>query len=276
MDLESLKEVPPWEWPSNAAKEILKSLRNERAEGDRRLLAAELAGDLAVTNDTMASALLTIARNRKEPEDLRILATLSLGPVLDYTDTLDLDDPDDAEEMLISKKTFHKILQSLHELYLDPDISEELRRKVLEASVHAHQDWHPDAIRDAYSGDEQWMLTAVFCMQYVPGFEKQILDALEDEDEGIHFWAICAAGNWQVDGAWEHVSGLVTAKGTEKPLLLAAIEATAAIRPHEAPEVLAPLLDSKDEDIVEAVEEALIMAEELSESGDHDDEEIPF
>lgn len=273
MDLETLKDVPPWEWPKDAAKTILKNLRNERTDRPRRLLAAELAGDLTVVNDEMALALLSIARNSKDPEDLRIMAVQSLGPVLDYTDMLE---SDDSAEAVISDKVFGRIRQSLHELYLDTDIPEELRRKVLDASVRAPQDWHPEAIRAAYSGDASWMRTAVFCMQYVPGFEKEILEALESDDEDVHYWAICAAGSWEEDAAWEHVSGLITAKGTEKTLLLAAIDAAAAIRPEEAPEILAPLLDSRDEEIVEAVEEALLMAEGLADDDDDDDdEEIP-
>jgi hypothetical protein len=51
---------------------------------------------------------------------------------------------------------------------------------VLEASVRAPQDWHLDAIREAYSStDEAWSLTAVFCMRFVRGFNEQILEALE-------------------------------------------------------------------------------------------------
>jgi hypothetical protein len=44
--------------------------------------------------------------------------------------------------------------------------------------------------------------------------------------------------------------------------LLAAIEAVPSIRPREASEVLGNLTESDDEDIVEAVHEALAAAEE--------------
>ena len=42
-------------------------------------------------------------------------------------------------------------------------------------------------------------------------------------------------------------------RGTDKPLLLAAIEAVARIRPLEAAEILNDLTDSDDEGIVDAV-----------------------
>ncbi len=151
----------------------------------------------------------------------------------------------------------------------------DVRRKVLEASVHAPQDWHSDAIRAAYSsGDESWMLTAVFCMGCVPGFDAEILAALANQDQDIHFEAVCAAGNWGVDAAWPHIAGLVTTKGTDKPLLLAAIDAVASIRPREATEILDVLTDSEDEDIVEAAYEAMAMAEGHSDDEDDDDESL--
>lgn len=85
-----------------------------------------------------------------------------------------------------------------------------------------------------------------------------------------------AAGNWRVEAAWPHIAGLLASQSTGKPLLLAAIDAGPSIRPHEAARILGDLLDSDDEDIIEAVQEALAMAEGLSEDAegnDDDDEE---
>jgi hypothetical protein len=46
--------------------------------------------------------------------------------------------------------------------------------RILEASVRAPQDRHPDAVRAAYaSGDAAWKLTAVFRMADVRGFEDR-------------------------------------------------------------------------------------------------------
>ena len=71
--------------------------------------------------------------------------------------------------------------------------------------------------------------------------------------------------------AWPHVTALVTSGGTDKSLLLAAIEAVASIRPQEAAGILSDLTDSDDEDIVDAVFEATAMAAGLS---DEDDDEL--
>ena len=75
-----------------------------------------------------------------------------------------------------------------------------------------------------------------------------------------------------MDAAWPHIAALVTSGETDKPLLLAAIEAVASIRPHEAAGILQGLTDSDDEDIVDAVFEATAMAGGLSDENDEEDE----
>jgi hypothetical protein len=69
-------------------------------------------------------------------------------------------------------------------------------------------------------------------MQYVRGFDNQILEALKAENEEIHYEAVCAAGVWGVDGAWSHIASLASSERTEKTLRLAAIDAVASIRPQ--------------------------------------------
>ena len=128
--------------------------------------------------------------------------------------------------------------------------------------------------RAAYSsGDEAWKLTAVFCMRFVRGFDDQILEALGSQNPDIHYEAVCAAGTWEVDAAWPHIAALVTSEETEKDLLLAAIEAAAFIRPNEAPEMFLDLLVSDDEDIVDAVQEAMAMTGEPWDDEDEEDED---
>ena len=165
--------------------------------------------------------------------------------------------------MPISEPTFRKIQERLRKLYLDAEVPKEVRRRILEASVRAPQDWHQDAVGAAYaSGDENWKLTAVFSMRWVRGFDDQIIEALEDDHEEIHYEAVCAAGQWGLNAAWSHVAGLVASKETDKPQLLAAIDAVVSIRPQEAGAVLVDLIDSDDEEIVEAAYEAISMTEE--------------
>jgi hypothetical protein len=260
MDLKTLKDTPPWEWPEGTDKIFLETLSDDRADESDRLLAAELAGDFTVINDQLADALLSILCNADESEKLRGNAAISLGPALEYADTDGFDDPD---YVPISEQTFRTIQETLQKLYTDAGIPKEVRRPILEASVRAPQDWHRDAIRDAYSsGDEDWKLTAVFCMQFVRGFDDQILESLDSNNPDIHYEAVCAAGNWEVDGAWSHIVELVTSDETEKSVLLAAIDAVAGIRPQEAGMILVDLTDSDDEDVAEAAYEAMAMAEE--------------
>ena len=80
-----------------------------------------------------------------------------------------------------------------------------------------------------------------------------------------------AAGNWELNSAWSHIIGLVHNPATPKYLLLAAIDAVACIRPREARAILLALADSDDEEIAEAADEAITIAE--GSSGEIDDED---
>jgi hypothetical protein len=269
MDLRTLKDIPPWEWPEGTAEALRDILRDDRSSESDLLLATELAGDFTVVNDELVDVLLSILCNGDQPEAVRGTAAIALGPVLEHADTEGFED---AEDLPITERTFHRIQESLRTLYFDANVPKEVRRRILEAAVRAPQDWHRDAIRAAYgSGDEVWRLTAVFCMGFVRGFDAQILEALDSTNPDIHYEAVRAAGNWGVDAAWPHVAALVTSRETDKPLLLAAIDAVASIRPQEAFELLDDLADSDDEDIADAVHEALAMAEGPSGEDEEDD-----
>jgi HEAT repeat protein len=98
------------------------------------------------------------------------------------------------------------------------------------------------------SGDKEWTLTAVFSMRWVRGFEDQILAALKSGDPEIHYEAVRAAGNWELDEAWPHIVELVNHAHTPKPLLIAAIGAVGSIRPAETRKILADLAGSDDEE----------------------------
>lgn len=271
MDIKELKEIPPWDWPESAGDTFLDILRNGSADGSDRLLAAEMAGDSTVINDALADALLSILCNSREPDDIRGQAAISLGPALEYASTDGFDDP---EETPITEATFYKIQKTLEKLYTDAQVPEFVRRMVLEASVRAPEKWHKNAVRAAYrSGKEDWKLTAVFCMQFIRGFDKEILESLKSPNPDIHYEAVCAAGNWEVIAAWPHIVSLIKSEGTEKDLLLAAIESAAFIRPEMASEIIGPFLESDDEDIVDAAYEALTMTGALEEEEDEEDDD---
>jgi HEAT repeat protein len=117
------------------------------------------------------------------------------------------------------------------------------------------------------------MLTAVFSMRWVRGFDDQILVALKSADPEIQYEAVKAAGNWELDTAWSHMVELVNDAHTPKPLLLAAIGAVGSIRPAEAGNILVDLADSEDEEIAEAAEEAMVAAELASDEEDDEGDE---
>jgi hypothetical protein len=272
MDLKTLQDTPPWEWPLDAGQTFLKFLIDPRARESDRLIAADLAGDSVVIDDELAEALLTIVGSATDSDELRAKAVISLGPVLELADTDGFDDPD----MLppITERRFRKIQHSLRKLYSDSSTPKEVRRRILEASVRAPEAWHEDAIKEAYaSGDREWMLTAVFGMRHVRGFDEQILQALDNPDPEIHYEAVLAAGGWALEGAWSHVLELVEDPETPKPLLLAAIGAVGEIRPAEARKVLQEFAESEDEEIAEAADEAIMMAEGREDEEENEDEE---
>lgn len=168
-----------------------------------RLLAAKLAGDLVAMNDEPVGALLTVLRSDVKPEKLCAKAAISLGPVLEQADT---DGFEDMDEVPIPERTFPAIQETLRKTYLDADVAQEVRRRALEASVRAPQDCHPDATRAVFnSGDEEWQLTAIPCNALRARFRGgDPRGAGENPD--IHYEAACAAGNWEVDAAWPHIS----------------------------------------------------------------------
>lgn len=274
MNLKKLANTPPWDWPDDAGDTFLATLTNKQAKESDRLIAAELGAEIVAMNDELAEALLTIAGSSDESEELRGKAAIALGPVLEECSLEDFENP---EDLPIRQDTFDGIVATVHKLYSDDNVPKEVRRRILEGSVRAPQDWHPDAIKKAYaSSDKDWKLSAVFSMAYVQGFDKQILEALKSPDLLIHIYAVKAAGSWELGAAWDHIVELLEDPGTPKELLLAAIDAAASILPAEAGPALVDLTTSPDEDIAEAANEAMMMAAsmsgELDEEFDDDEE----
>ena len=264
MDLHLLKDTVPWEWPDESGQMLMGIIRDRQAPETDRVLAVNLAGDPVVSGDDVAGVLLQVVGAADESETMRGGAAISLGTGLEEAELMGFDVFGDEEDQ-ISEKMVEKIQQTFKNLFHDADAPEAVRRNILEASVRAPRDWHAGAVRGAYmADDERWRLTAVFCMQYIRGFDKQILEALESDDPLVHYHAVTAAGNWAVAGAWRHIEALITADNTDKELLLTAIEAAVNLHPGEAALIFGDLLDSDDQDIVDAAFEALSMAEGLA------------
>jgi HEAT repeat protein len=282
MDLHTLSETPPWDWPKDAGKTFGRFLKNRDVRPADRLTAADLASNLTVLDDELANVLMTVLRDNSEPAELRAQAAISFGPVLELASDEwfeEFDGFQDPDSVPIGKVTFRKILDAMEQTYRDTAAPKLVRRKALEGSIRAPQPWLEDAIREAYAtGDAEWMLTAVFAMQYVPDFEAEVLEALRSADPEVHYQAVVAAGEKELDAAWPHIFKLAKDGRTEKNLRMAAIEAIGCIRPEESAELLKHLSASADEDIAAAAAEALSFdefeddEEEVEEDDDEEEE----
>jgi hypothetical protein len=256
LTLQQLAGLEPWQWPDGTPRMLLSTLSDLGASEADLLVASVLAGDTAVIDDALAERLLALCADSDRGEELRCRAAISLGPVLEECDTFDFDDGHAA----ITESTFRRVLHELHALHQAAEVPEAVRRCVLEAAVRAPQEWHPAAVGTAWSSpDAAWQRTAVFCMRFVPGFEPQILEAMQQADDVVFYQAVLAAGSKRVQAAWDQVVALLSHPKVEKPLLLAAVDTVACLRPTAAPAELAALLESGDEDVVEAIHEALAM-----------------
>jgi hypothetical protein len=263
MNLQKLREIPPWDWPRETDVRLLGILQDRQADETDRLVAAELAADITVINDALAAELLSIAQSDAEADELRSEAASSLGPALEESNVHGFDD-----DPVISADLFQEIRQMLHKLYMATGSPKVLRRRILEASVRAPESWHADVIEAAYSSDDiEWKLTAVFCMRFVRGFDTQIVEALQSDESHILYEAVYAAGEWRIDAAWPHLHRLLTSEDTAKPILLAAIESADPGQPG-AEEILGILGDSDDEEIAGVALDTLAGPESLWDEDD--------
>jgi hypothetical protein len=271
MDLKTLYDViPAWDWPEDAAGIFQEILDNPSADPAERLLAAEMAGDLVVMNDELAGTLLAVVGRSSETVELRARAAISFSPVFGHVDLYEFEDPDDT---ILSEGAFRKIQAALRKLYYEAGVPVVVRRCILEATVMVPEAWHSAAVRAAFAcDDEDWQRTAVSCMRFLEGFDRQILAALASGNPDIRYQALLAAGARCLEKAWPVVAGIISDPGGDKTVLLAAIDAAAGIGSPEAIHSLVRLLNSDDDDIVEAAEEALFMLE-AGDFGDDSDEE---
>ena len=161
-----LAAIPPWEWPVGTDKKLLEVLEDDKATEANWLLAAELAGEPSVTNDALVEALLTTVGRPEGSEKFRAKAAISLGPVLEEADIEGFEGDGDPLDCRADVQQGLGVAAARSTWMAG--LATEVRRRILEASVRAPQDWHAEAIRAAYASREaDWKLTAVFCMRFV-------------------------------------------------------------------------------------------------------------
>ncbi len=283
-ELALLETNEPWNWPTDAGEQLLQLITEAALSEEERLLAVRLAGETLVMDDAIASALLALLGDGDQPEDLRGQAAISLGPALEQAeldrlaDVDDLELPEelahvDLEDSLLSPTILREIKQRLRAVVDDESAPPLVRRRALEASVRAAEDWHEEAVQRAWDdGDPTWKLTAVFCMRFIGGFEAQILESLASEDDELVYEAVLAAGVWVLDDAWGPIRKLLD-QNEDRDLLMAAMEALPQIRPEQAEELLLPFTKHDDEEFVELANDIMAMVCAFEE--EDEDEEMP-
>jgi len=265
-----VENVEPWDWAEDAGMKVLPIIRNRAADPDERLAAVEIAGDFTQINDDLAVALIGVIEDPAESDEIRARAAISFGPALEQGFIDEFDDP---ESVPISEEMFERVKGVLKRVYMDDSAPKEVRRRALEGSIRAPEEWHKEEVRKAYaSGDAEWQLTAVFCMSHIRGFNAEILEALKSKDPLIHLEAVQAAGSFEVAEAWPHIAALARSEQTEKVLRITAIEALSTLMPKESLPILIELSEDPDEEIAEAADEAQSMAVGFLDDGEEDDE----
>jgi hypothetical protein len=260
--LKILQNTSCWEWPDNADEIIFEVLLDEKADLSDRLIAAELAGDEFMIRDSNALTLLDIVCSEDEPLELRIQSAISLRTT--FNDYLPEDLDEDDEVAVVLPDTIESIQQDFRRLYSDPSQPKALCQQILQTSVMSPEDWHQDAILEAYkSKDIDWKIAALYCMQYFEGFDNEIIACIKHENPDVRIGAIVAAGAWSLDEAWNDIAKLLKSKKTPKQIMLAAIESSASIGQDEAIPILEKLAESSDEDIADAAQEALENCENI-------------
>jgi hypothetical protein len=147
-------------------------------------------------------------------------------------------------------------------LLTDETVDVDLRRRALEALANSSNDLVPGAIRKAYrSSDHKMKVSSLFAMGRTcdDQWEDIILTELTSDDAEMRFEAARAAGELELVSAVPRLAQLLTEDDQE--IKEVAIWSLGEIGGKEALRVLRAMLDvaeeSEDEDLIEAVEDAI-------------------
>lgn len=256
---------------TSESQELLARLKDRSLADEERIVAIRLAGDVTVLDDSLAESLLGLVKADDEPDDVRGAAAIALGPVLEDCDAYGADD----EDMVgISEDMFDRLREGLRQIVTDTGQPVDVRRRALEASVRAPEEWHVSQVRKAFASDDPlWKITGVFCMGFVPGFEEDLLATIEHDDDELAGEALRAAGNQVLDDAFETMRETALDEEVSLVRRIGAIEGLAGFMTSEASDLLADLSESGNPEIADAAEHAHSLCVPLDGS---DDEAYPL
>lgn len=144
----------------------------------------------------------------------------------------------------------------------DPSEDVDVRRRALEAISNSSLDFVAEAIREAYESDERLMrVSAVFAMgrSYDDQWDETVLREMHNDDPEIRYEAARAAGELELEEAVTLLGQLSVVD--EREIRLVAIWSLGEIGGSQAVRLLSALgedaKEAEDEDLLEAVEDAL-------------------
>ncbi|HUP64622.1 MAG TPA: hypothetical protein VM557_05025 [Thermoanaerobaculia bacterium] len=254
--------------------ESLIELLKSKDESTRNEAVERIAGEI---DDDLADALLDLAGN-DEGEDIRADALMALGPAVELAGDeygfLDEDgDPDAFTQPPLTREGFRHVVERLRALYEDTSQPTIVRRRAFEVLVRDPQPWHRETVRSlAQSGDRDWMLTAIFAMGQMAGFDAEIIEAVKTQEDDSLLEAVRAAGRQGVREAAPKIGDLARSEDTEIELRIAAILALPGVD-QASGEILDALLDHSDAEIAAAASDALDEMELYGGFEDDEDEE---
>lgn len=241
LDLLETGECP---WESQPA--LMKILEGD--DSKMKLRALEFTSDL-IDKDAFALRHLDIVEDGSERTKVRARAAIALGPTIELCGYGFWDDPYDPPPL--SRECFRQIQRRFERLYRSADVPKLVRRRALEASVRAPQEWHRGAIRAAWNGeDPEWRRTAVYAMGEVGGFESALSDALDADDKRIVCQALRAAANQDgVPGARKKILHFARTPQAPRGCRIAAIEALRFVSSPDAFSLLDRLTHDRDDEV---------------------------
>lgn len=253
--LAAIASMGSWEWPEQARDILLEGL--ESAVAERQILAINsLAENM---DDEIVQKILSLLNDSTVGEAVQAEAVSGLSVVLEECELIGFDDPWDPPPISIA--SVNSIMDRLRRLYLDSETPKIVRRRALESASRSPQGWQENAVRAAWaSGDPEWQVSATFCMGLLRGFDSEIQQAFNSDNEKIKFEAIRAAGQSGIKALAPEILGLVQDEAVNPQLRYAAAMSIGYLAPPEAFPILEKLQLNDDAELAELATEALAEA----------------